>query len=51
MGTGTWERNGSEAKEVQFRELLFADDSTIVGTKEKMDAGVNAMKGMIDGEV
>ena len=43
-GTGTWERNGSEAKEVRFQELLFADDSTIVGTKEEMDGGVNAMK-------
>ena len=43
-GTGTWERNGSEAKEVRFRELLFADDTTIVGTKEEMDGGVNAMK-------
>ena len=42
-GTGTWERSGSEAKEVRFRELLFADDSTIVGTKEEMDGGVNAM--------
>ena len=38
-GTGTWERNGSEAKEVQF-----ADDATIVGTKQEMDLGVNAMK-------
>ena len=35
---------GSEAKEVRFRELLFADDTTIVGTKEEMDGGVNAMK-------
>ena len=43
-GTGTWERNGSEAKEVWFRELLFADDTTIVGTKEELDGGVNAMK-------
>ncbi len=25
-------------------ELLFADDTTIVGTKEEMDGGVNAMK-------
>ena len=36
--------HGSEAKEVRFRELLFADDTTIVGTKEEMDGGVNAMK-------
>ena len=43
-GAGTWETNGSEAKEVRFRELLFADDTTIVGTKEEMDGGVNAMK-------
>ena len=43
-GTGTWERNWSEVKEVRFRELLFADDTTIVGTKEEMDGGVNAMK-------
>ena len=43
-GTRPWERNGSEAKEVRFRELLFADDTTIVGTKEEMDGGVNAMK-------
>ena len=41
---GTWERNGSEVKEIRFRELLFADDTTIVGTKEEMDGGVNAMK-------
>ena len=44
---GTWERNGSEAKEVQFRELLFADDTTIVRTKEEMDGRVNAMKEVI----
>ena len=44
FGEGTWERSGSEAKEVLFRELLFADDTTIVGTKEEMDGGVNAMK-------
>ena len=43
-GTLTWERNGSEAKEVQFRELLFADDTKIVGTKEEMYGVVNAMK-------
>ena len=43
MGTGTWERNRSEAKEVRFLELLFADDTTIVGTKEEMGGGVNVM--------
>ena len=43
-GTGTWERNWSEAKEVCFRRLLFVDDTTIVGTKEEMDGGVNTMK-------
>ena len=43
-GTCTWERNGSEEKEVRFQELLFADDTTIVRTKEEMDGGVNAMK-------
>ena len=31
-------------KEVLFRELLFADDTTIVGMKEEIDVGVNAMK-------
>ena len=36
--------HGSEAKEVRFRELLFADDTTIVGTKEEMGGGANAMK-------
>ena len=46
-GTGTWERNGSEVKEVRFRELLFADDTTIVGTNEEMDGGVNALKEVI----
>ena len=34
-GTGTWEMNGSEAKEVRFRELLFADDATIVGNESR----------------
>ena len=43
-GIGTWERNGSEAKEVRFRELLFTDDTTFVEMKEEMDGGVNAMK-------
>ena len=43
----SWERNGSESKEVRFLELLFADDTTIVGTKEEMDGGVNAMKEVI----
>ena len=31
-------------KEVRFRELLFAVDTTIVGTKEEMDGRVNVMK-------
>ena len=42
--TSKWERNGSEAKEVRFQELLFANDTTIVGKKEEIDGGVNAMK-------
>ena len=43
-GTGTWERNGSEAKEVLFLKLLFADDTAIVGMQEEMNGGMNAMK-------
>ena len=43
-GTGTWERNGSEAKELRFRELLLADDTTIVGMKEEIDGGIKAME-------
>ena len=48
-GTGTWERNVSETRAVRFRELLYADDTTIVGTKEEMDGGVNAMKEVMGG--
>ena len=36
--------NRSEAKEVQFHELLFADDTSIVGMKEEMDGRVIAIK-------
>ena len=43
VGTGTWERNGSEAKEVWIWELLFVDDITIVVMKEEMDGRVNVM--------
>ena len=31
-------------KEVWFRELLFVDDTTIVGMKEEMDGRVISMK-------
>ena len=43
-GMGTWEMNGSKAKEVRFRELLFVDDTTIVGMKEELVVGVINMK-------
>ena len=43
-GMGTWEMNGSKAKEVRFRELLFVDDTTIVGMKEELVVGVITMK-------
>ena len=36
--------NFSVEKEVQFCDLLFADDTIIVGMKDDMDAAVNAMK-------
>ena len=41
-------RHSNEAKEVRFNELLFADDTTIVGMKEEMDGGVNVMKEMMN---
>ena len=42
--TGRWERNDSEAKDVRIRELLYDDDTTVVGMKKEIDGGVNAMK-------
>ena len=43
-GTGAWERGRSEAKVVRFSELMFADDTTIVGTRYEMNGGVQAVK-------
>ena len=43
-GVGNWEKECSEAKEVRVRLVLFADDTTVVGTKEELGRGVDRMK-------
>ena len=43
-GTGNWEKECSEAKEVRVRLVLFADDTTIVGEKGELGRGVERMK-------
>ena len=43
-GVGNWEKECSEAKEVRVRLVLFADDTTVVGTKGEVGRGVDRMK-------
>ena len=38
------ETYNSEAKDVVFNISLFADDTTIIGTKSEIDSGVNSIK-------
>ena len=47
-GGEIWEKGGTEVKDVRITELLFADDTTIVGKFEEMDEGVNAVKGVMN---
>jgi hypothetical protein len=43
-GTGLWEKYNSEAISVDLSLSLFADDTTIIGTKEEIEDGVAAIK-------
>ena len=43
-GNRVWEKGCTEAKSVWITSALFADDTTIVGTKGELDEGVNAIK-------
>ena len=40
----TWEKNNLEAIQIVLDKSLFADDTTVVGNKEEIDAGVNKTK-------
>ena len=39
-----WEKHNSEAEEVAITSALFADDTTIVGTAEELEEGVQEIK-------
>ena len=43
-GNSTWEEGSSETMSVRISELLFADDTTIVGTKDEIERGVREVK-------
>ena len=43
-GGKSWESGSSEAKSVRIRELLFADDTTLVGEHVEMERGVEEVK-------
>ena len=43
-GTGNWEKECSEAREVKMKLVLFADDTTILGKKGELDRGVDRVK-------
>ena len=43
-GAAIWENRSGETKKVNLSDLLFADDTTIVGKKKEMEAGVKKVK-------
>jgi len=47
-GNARWEKGSSECKNVRISELLFADDTTIVGERSEMVNGVEAVKGVME---
>lgn len=47
-GEHAWERGCTEAKEVRVTSALFADDTTIVGTKGEIDESVRRVKGVMN---
>ena len=44
----TWEKRNSEAIEVVLEKSLFADDTTIVGSKAEIGRGVEKTKEVMD---
>ena len=43
-GENLWEKHNSDAISVKIGSSLFADDTTIIGSKRELDAGVEAIK-------
>ena len=43
-GTSGWERGSTEARGVTITSALFADDITIIGTKQELAEGVEKIK-------
>ena len=43
-GTSVWERGSTEARGVTITSALFADDTTIIGTKQELGEGVEKIK-------
>ena len=43
-GTRVWERGSTETKGVSIKSALFADDTTIIGTKRELEEGVEKVK-------
>ena len=48
-GTAIWEKGSGETKEVRISDLLFADDTTVVGKKKEIGDGVNIVKEVMGG--
>ena len=42
--TGRWEKENSEAVEVEITSSLFANDTTIIGNKKEITSGLEKMK-------
>ena len=47
-GMKGWEKGSSETKEVKITSALFADDTTIVGTKGEINEGVERIKSVMN---
>ena len=43
-GTGIWEKGSAEAKRVQIKDVLFADDTTVLDKKGEINEGVRVTK-------
>ena len=43
----SWESGSSEVKSMRIRELLFADDTTLVGEYGEIERGVEEVKGVM----
>ena len=46
--SGSWEKFNSEAKRMKIDKELFADDTTVIGTKKEMETGLRVIKEVME---